>query len=93
MKHAILDSYHQFQSTSAGLGNLITTTGIFFEALLSSLDYFVKSSNIDLSILLLEVSVNYAVQFAQHFPQLGVEAVFDTIVFPEYLLMYLPGML
>lgn len=70
----------RFQGTLAGHGNGVTTGWLLFEALLSSLDDFVERSDIDLPILLAQVSVDHRVELPQNLAQLGVEVVLDTVV-------------
>ena len=72
-----------FYRTLASLRNRIAATRILFEALLSSLDNFVKRANINLPKLSLEMSVDNTVQLAQDLPQLGIEVVFDAVVSPS----------
>ena len=83
MKHPILNLYMYFYRTLASLRNRIAATRILFEALLSSLDNFVKRANINLPKFSLEMSVDNTVQLAQDLPQLGIEVVFDAVVSPS----------
>lgn len=81
----------RFQGTLAGHGNGVATGWLLFEALLSSLDDFVERSDIDLPILLAQVSVDHRVELPQDLAQLGVEVVLDAVVASTWGQQYLPG--
>jgi hypothetical protein len=70
----------RFQSTLAGHGNGVPTSWLLLEALLSSLDNFVESSNIYLAKLFAQVSVNDGVKLPEDLAELGVEVVLDAVV-------------
>ena len=50
------------------------------KSLLGSFDYFVKSSNVDRSVLSTHVRMYYRVKFSQNFSQFGIEVVLDAVV-------------
>jgi hypothetical protein len=54
----------------AGLGHGVAATRVLLESLLSSLDNFVERADVYLPELAFEVAVDYAVELAQHLPQL-----------------------
>ena len=50
-----------FEGTLASHGNGVATGRVFLEALLSSLDDFVESADIDLPVLFAKMRVNYGI--------------------------------
>lgn len=69
-----------FEGTLAGHRNGVPTGRIFLEALLSSLDDFVESANIDLTILSAQMGVNDGIKLSKDLAQLGVEVVLYAVV-------------
>ena len=91
MQHPVLHLYTHFTLTLARLRHRKTTTRVLLEPLLSSLDHFVQSTYVYLTILPFQVAVNHTVQLTQNLTQLRVKVVFYTVISSELINHDLPG--
>lgn len=80
-----------FEGTLASHRNGVAAGRVFLEALLSSLDDFVESADIDLPVLFAKIRVDNGIELPEDLAQFGVEVVLDAVVSPTSKQLYLPG--